>query len=208
MAVDRDEQPSSAEGEALLKQGLGYLNMDLPREAVGPLRRAVAALPRSAQAHAAYARAILRSDDPLALGGFALRQALQSLDTLDLLGAADAQGPALAALCRGLIARDDGDGVTAEAELQRAARLDSRMAPAWRGLAALALARRQAQEALDNCRRALAIDARDARALTIAAGACLRSGRRDEARELVARIAAVPGEERTAEEIIRELSGR
>ena len=99
MAEERGEQLSSGEGAALLKQGLGYLNARLPREALDPLRRAVAALPRSPEAHAAYARAILDSDDPLALGSHMLRQALHSLDTLELLRAADARGPAIWRRC-------------------------------------------------------------------------------------------------------------
>jgi curved DNA-binding protein CbpA len=82
MAEERGEQLSSAEGAALLKLGLGYLNARLPREALDPLRRAVATLPQSAEAHAAYAQAILGSDDPLGLGSHMLRQALHSLDTL------------------------------------------------------------------------------------------------------------------------------
>src|SRR5258706_175495 len=99
MAEERGEQLSSGEGAALLKQGLGYLNARLPREALDPLRRAVGALPCSPEAHAAYVRAILDSDDPLVLGSHMLRQALHSLDTLDLLRAADPRGPRPAARC-------------------------------------------------------------------------------------------------------------
>src|SRR5262249_19450381 len=141
IAEERGEQVSSSEGAALLKQGLGYLNAGLPREAIEPLRRAVAAQPGSVEAYSAYANAILLSDDPLALGGHMLRQALASLDALEKLTAAEQRSQALAALCRGLLARDAGDGATARAELQRAAGLDGQLAAAWRGLAALALAR-------------------------------------------------------------------
>jgi Tfp pilus assembly protein PilF len=189
----------------LLKQGLGYLNARLPREALDPLRRAVSALPRSPEAHAAYARAILDSDDPLGLGSHMLRQALHSLDTLELLRAADASSPAMAALCRGLLARDEGDTATAQVELQRAAGLDSQLAPAWRGLAALALARRATEQALGYCGRALAIDPRDERALTLALGACLRDGRRANAREFAGQIAAVRGAGWSAEAVLQEL---
>ncbi len=220
MAEERGEQLSSGEGAALLKQGLGYLSARLPREALDPLRRAVAALPRSPEAHAAYARAILDSDDPLVLGSHLLRQALHSLDTLEMLRAADARGPAesrpflelrgshreaLAAMCRGLLARDEGDAVAAQAELQRAAGLDSQLAPAWRGLAALALARRATEEALGYCGRALAIDRWDERALTLAVGACLRAGSRANAREFAAQIAAARGEGWSAEAVLQEL---
>ncbi|MEO7911093.1 MAG: molecular chaperone DnaJ [Roseiflexaceae bacterium] len=207
MAEERGEQLSSEAGAVLLKQGLGYLNARLPREALDPLRRAVGALPRSVAAHAAYARAILDSDDPLGLGSHMLRQALHSLDTLELLLAADPRGPAMVALCRGLLARDEGDLATAQAELARAADLDSQLAPAWRGLAALALDRRATEEALGYCGRALAIDRRDQRALTLAVGACLRAGKRANAREFAGEIAAVRGEGWSVETVMQELGG-
>jgi curved DNA-binding protein CbpA len=207
MAEERGEQLSSAEGAALLKQGLGYLSARLPREALDPLRRAVAALPRSPEAHAAYAQAILASDDPLALGGHMLRQALHSLDTLELLRAADARDPALAALCRGLLARDAGDTTTAQVELARAVGLDSRLAAAWHGLAALALVRHATEEALGYCGRALAIDQRDQRALTLAVGACLRADKRADAREFAGQIASTRGEGWSAAAVLQELGG-
>jgi curved DNA-binding protein CbpA len=207
MAEERGEQLSSAEGAALLKQGLGYLNARLPREALDPLRRAVATLPRSAEAHAAYAQAILSSDDPLGLGSHMLRQALHSLDTLAMLRSADPGGAALAALCRGLLARDEGDVMTAQAELARAASLDSQLAVAWRGLAALALNRRATEEALGYCGRALAIDRRDERALTLAVGASLRAGQHANAREFAGQIATVRGEGWSAAAVLQELGG-
>ncbi|MFL5803813.1 MAG: DnaJ domain-containing protein, partial [Roseiflexaceae bacterium] len=148
IAEERGEQLSETEGTALLKQGLGYLEAGMPREAVAPLRRAVAALPRVAEAHAAYARAILASDDPLSLGGHALRLALTSLDAAVALGMADEQAPALAALCGGLLARDTGNAAGAERELRAAVGHDSRLGAAWRALAALALARGATEEAL------------------------------------------------------------
>jgi Tfp pilus assembly protein PilF len=207
MAEERGEQLSSGEGAALLKQGLGYLHAHLPREALDPLRRAVATLPRSPEAHAAYAQAILDSDDPLALGSHMLRQALHSLDTLELLRAADPSGPALAALCRGLLARDAGDSMTAQVELTRAATLNRQLAAAWRGLAALALARRATDEALGYCGRALAIDRRDERALTLAVGACLHAGKRANAREFAGQIASMRGGGWSTEAVLRELGG-
>jgi curved DNA-binding protein CbpA len=220
MAEERGETLGSGEGAALLKQGLGYLSARLPREAISPLRRAVAALPRSAHAHAAYAQAILLSDDPLALGGHALRQALQSIEALEQLStsgersSAEEQGfdklgenqrQALAALCRGLLARDQGDPMAAQAELEHATSVDSRLAPAWRGLAALALARRATEDALRYCGRALAIDRRDERALMLAIGACLRAGKRTDAREFARQVAAVRGEDWSAEAVLDEL---
>jgi len=207
MAEERGEQPSAEEGAGLLKQGLGYLEAQLPREAVAPLRRAVAALPGSAEAHAAYARAILASDDPLSLGGHMLRQALQSLEASAAIGGADEREPALAALCRGLLARDEGNAAGAERELQQAARLDGQLGAAWRGLAALALARGATEEALGACRRALACDPRDERALLMVAGACLRARRHDQAREVAAQIAVLRGDGWTADAVMGELMG-
>src|SRR5262249_20328670 len=154
-----------------------------------------------------YANAILLSDDPLALGGHMLRQALASLDALEKLTAAEQRSQALAALCRGLLARDAGDGATARAELQRAAGLDGQLAAAWRGLAALALARGAAEEALGYCGRALASDQGDERALMLAIGACLRTGKRADARELARQIATVRGADWSAEAVLRELGG-
>jgi Tfp pilus assembly protein PilF len=207
IAEERGDQPSAEEGAVQLKQGLGYLSAGLPRDALGPLRRAVAGLPRSAEAHAAYARAILSSDDPLALGGHMLRQALQSLDTSASLGAAGEREEALAALCRGLLARDEGNAAGAERELRQAVRVDSRLGVAWRSLAALALARGAIEEALGACRRALAVDGRDERALLMIAAACLRAQRHDEAREAAVQIATLRGEGWTAEAVLFELEG-
>jgi curved DNA-binding protein CbpA len=205
LAEERGDQPSAEEGAAQLKQGLGYLSAGLPRDALDPLRRAVAGLPRSAEAHTAYARAILTSDDPLSLGGHLLRQALQSLNTSTSLGASGEREQALAALCRGLLARDEGDAAGAERELRQAVRLDGTLAPAWRGLAAVALARGAIEEGLGACRRALALDARDERALLMIAAACLRARRYDEAREAAAQIAALRGEGWNADAVLFEL---
>jgi tetratricopeptide (TPR) repeat protein len=171
------------------------------------LRRAVAALPHSPEANAAYAQAILDSDDPLALGSHMLRRALHSLDTLGSRQAADPRVSAQTALCRGLLARDEGDAKTAQAELQHAVGLDSQLAAAWRGLAALALARRATDEALGYCGHALAIDRRDERALTMAVGACLRAGKRADAREFAGQIAVARGEGWSAQAVLQELGG-
>ncbi|MFO7167540.1 MAG: DnaJ domain-containing protein [Chloroflexota bacterium] len=197
--------PSEAEAHALLGQGRGYLEASLPRDAIEPLRRAVQALPGSAEAHATYARAILASADPLDLGAHMLRQALASLERSEALGAAPANSRALVALCRGLLARDAGDPAAAEAELQRAVREDGRLAAAWRALAALALGRAAYQEAIACCRRALAVERRDQRALLMLAAACLRGGQRREAESAAAEIAALRGAGWTAAEVLREI---
>ncbi len=207
IAEERGEQIPEAESAPLLRQGLGYLEAGLPREAVEVLRRVVKVLPRSVEAHAAYAHAILASDDPLALGGHVLRQALASLEALEALGPANTQTSALATLCRGLLARDLGDAAAAEAHLQQAVQLDGQLAAAWRAGAALALARGEIEEALSACRRALAADPRDERALLMIVGACLRARRRSEARDTAAQIAALRGEGWTADSVLQDLEG-
>jgi len=206
LAESRGEQISNEAAAALLKQGLGYLDARLPRAAIDPLRRAVAALPRSVEAQQAYVRALLESDDPLALGGYALRQVLKSLETLAELGVTNQHQAALAALCRGLLARDNGESEMGAAELQRAVDLDDRLAPAWRGLAALAFSRGATEAGLGFCHRALALDPRDERGLLMLIGACLRAGQHPQAREAATQVAALRGEEWTADTVLRELS--
>lgn len=205
MADERGETASREQGLALLRQGCGYLDARLPREAVEPLRRAVAALPESADAHAAYVRALLATDDPLALGAHVLRVTLHSLEALEQLGAATPQHAALAALCSGLLARDQGDVAAAQAALRRAAALDGRLAPAWRGLAALALGQGDLAEVIEGCRRALAIDPADERALLMLCAAYLRAGQRTEARGVAAQIAGLRGADASADAVLREL---
>jgi tetratricopeptide (TPR) repeat protein len=204
---ERGEQPTPAEGAALLKQGQGYLDARLPREAINPLRRAIQAQPQSIAAHTAYVQAILAADDPLDLGGHMLREIVREIELLEAHGAALANGPALAALCRGLLARDTGETAIAEAEVSQATRLDGRLAPAWRAMAALALGRNATEEALSCCRRALAVNPRDERALLMATAACLRSNQRNQAREAAAQIVALRGEGWTVEDVLRELTG-
>lgn len=205
LADERGEQPSEEEGAALLKHGQGYLSARMPREAIAVLKRAVAALPQSAEAHTAYAQAIFASSDPLDLGGHMLRQLLRSVEAAQQLGAPLENGSAIAALCRGLLARDAGDTATAERELREATQIDGNLAAAWRALAALALGRGATDETLGHCRRALAIDARDERALLMIVAACLRANRRNQAREAAMQIAALRGEEWTADDVLREL---
>jgi tetratricopeptide (TPR) repeat protein len=203
--AERGEQPAAGDAEALLRQGLGYLDAGLPREAADVLRRAVAAAPQLGAAQAALARATLASADPLDLGAHALRQALAAVEAAAALGAPLANGSALAALCRGLLARDQGDQRGAETQLQAAVREDSTVGAAWRALAALALGRGAYEEALAHCRRALAVDRSDERALLMAAGACLRSRRRDEARQIADQIATMRGDGWSAEVVLREI---
>jgi tetratricopeptide (TPR) repeat protein len=157
------------------------------------LRRACAALPGQAEAHALYASAILASADPLDLGAHALRQALTAIETAARLGNPLPESAALLALCRGLLARDAGDMRQAESELSAAAQQNPTLAAAWRGLAALAIGRGAHDDAIEHCQRALKIDPRDERAWLMLAGACLRDRRYAEARAAAEQVAGLRG---------------
>jgi tetratricopeptide (TPR) repeat protein len=204
--AERGEPQLPGDATGLLQQGLGLLHAGLPSEALEPLIAAVTALPNDAQARAAYARAILAAGDPLDLGAHQLRQLLAQLEACAMLGEPLENTAALAALCRGLLARDAGQPELATTELQQAVREDSRLGPAWRGLAALALARGAYEDALAACRRALALDSDDERALLMMAAACQRAGRRGEAQSAAAQLARLRGTGWTAEDVLREIS--
>jgi tetratricopeptide (TPR) repeat protein len=206
MAEERGEQIPASEGQALLQQGVGYMEAELPREAAAALSRAVRALPHDAHAHAAYIGALLAAEEPLDMGAHTLRQILASLDELDALGAPHENGPALRALCRGLLARDQGNYAEAMSELQQAVQLDKHLAPGWRGLAAIALFRGDHDDAFVACRRALACEPRNERTLLMLVGACLRSGQTRQAHEAAGQLAALRGGSWTAESVLREVS--
>lgn len=201
-----DAAPTAEEADALIRQGRGLLAVGLPREALDPLRRACQAQPQSAEANALYARAILSSADPLDLGGHALRQAMAAIEMTARLGAPLPDSEAQLAQCRGLLARDAGDMRQAEIELSRAAQQSPSLAHAWRGLAALTLARGAHGEAIDHCRRALAIDPRDERAWLMLAGAGLRARRHTEARVAAERVAALRGAGVSADDILSKIA--
>ena len=184
---------SPDQAEALLQQGRGLIAAGLPREALEPLRRACAALPGRAEAHALYASAILASADPLDLGAHALRQALTAIETATRLGNPLPESAALLALCRGLLARDAGDMHQAESELFAAVQQNPSLAAAWRALAALAIGRGAHGDAIEHCHRALKIDPRDERAWLMLAGACLRARRYAEARAAAEQVARLRG---------------
>lgn len=207
LAEERGEQLSRPDAEGLVRQGLGYLSANLPREAADTLRRALRALPDLAEAHAGFVRAALQQTDPIDMGPHALREVLRSLERLDRLGKPPAEGPAIAALCQGLLARDAGDTTAAEAELRRATQLDPRLGAGWRGLAALAASRGATEEVLSAGRRALAVDSRDERALQMMTGACLRARRRAEAHDIAAHLARLRGGDWTADQILDEFGG-
>ncbi len=206
IADERGEQISETEGQALLRQGLGYLDAGLPREAAAALGRAVRALPNNADAHAAYVKALLTAEEPLDMGAHTLRQILASVQTLDTLGAPHENGAALRALCRGLLARDQGSYTEATTELQRAVQIDKHLAPGWRGLAAIALFRGDYDDAFVACRRALACEPRNERALLMLTGICLRAGHTRQAHEAAGQLAALRGGNWTAESVLRELA--
>lgn len=205
LAEERGEELPPEVGRALLRQALGYLDARLPREAAGLLERALRAAPDSAEGHSAYVQALLAAEDPLASGPHRLRQVLKSLEALGRLGRPLANGEALRLLCQGLLARDADDAPQAEALLRQAAQRDGQLEAAWRGLAALALRRGAVDEALDCCRRALALSPREERVLLMMAGACLRARRRAQAHEVAIQIAALRGQPWTPEAVLREL---
>ncbi|MEM8529599.1 MAG: DnaJ domain-containing protein [Chloroflexota bacterium] len=207
IAEETGEPLSPEEGAELLKHGTGYLKAQLPREAIPILRRAVAALPDSTEALHAYTQAILAAGDPLDLGGHKLRQVLKSIEQSAALQQPVENGTAIAALCRGLLARDAGDTATAETELRQATQLDPQFATAWRGLAALALTQNDLAEVLHHCRRAIAIDPRDERALLMMAAACVRHRKRKQAREIAVQIAALRGDGWRTDDVLREIGG-
>lgn len=205
--ADADDAPAdAAEGAALVRQGQGFLRAGLAREAVVALREAVVALPESGIAQAAYARALLAADDPIDATAYTLRSAIGAIAAAAKYGSSLPDAAALQHLCEGLLARDEGNASHAAALLARAAQLDPDLAPAWRGLAALASARGATGDAVQHCRRALALDARDARALTLMVGALLRGRRHDEAREAAMRLAELRDDGTTAERILRSFA--
>jgi len=205
--AERGEPEIPGDAAGLLQQGLGLLHAGLPREALEPLRAAVRAAPNDAAARAAYARAILAAGDPLDLGAHQLRQLQAQLDTCAALGRPLENTAALGALCRGLLARDAGQPERATAELQQAVRADNRLGAAWRGLAALALARGTHEDAFGFCRRALAIEPGDERALLMLVAACQRAGRRSDAHSAAVQLAALRGSGWTAADVLHEVSG-
>ncbi len=192
----------AAEAQGMLAQGVGLLRAGMPREAMQVLQAVVRALPQSVEAHAAYARAIFASDDPLRLGGHALRQALTSIEAA---GALLEDGPALAAVCRGLLARDTGDVSTAQAELRQAASLAPHHPLAWRGLAALAMARGDHKEALAAAHQGLAANPQDEPTLLFLIAVYLRTGQDDVARDMAHVVAQARGGSWAAGDVLREL---
>jgi curved DNA-binding protein CbpA len=206
IVADRGEPLSAKNGEMLLQQGLGLLEAGLPRDAADKLRKALKALPHSAHGHAAFVQAMLSKGDPIDLGPHALREVQRSLNDAIALGTPLPDSAAINALCRGLLARDSGDARTAEAELRNAVDLAPHLAPAWRGLAALALVRGANEEVLSAGRQALAHDPTDERSLQMMLAACLRSRQRQAAHQLATQIAQLRGNGWHAEKVLSEMA--
>ncbi len=204
---DQGINPSADQLAGMLRQALGYLDAGMPRDALLLLRRAIAADPRSAEAQRAFVIALLASDDPLSLGSHVLQQALNGMEVARAGGLALDHADALAALCRGLIAREQQRIAEAEAHLQQATRLAAHIGVAWRALAAIALDRGANDAAIMYAQRAVAVDSADQRALLQIVAACLRSRKRDQAGEAAAQIAQLRGPEWDAERVLHEIAG-
>jgi tetratricopeptide (TPR) repeat protein len=188
----------------LLQQGAGYIAMGMYREAAQVLQRAAEALPDSAEAHYRYGMALLGSD-PLAAGSHEMRQAARSFQSAAAIDPRLRDASGLQALCQGLLARQDGDTASAEAELRRALQMDSTLGAAWRALAALALGQARYGEVFSFCRRALLQNPRDEQSYLLLAAACWRTNQRDHARDAASRAARLRGEGWNAERILREI---
>ncbi len=205
IARERGETPDPEQGAALLREGEAALNAGRQREAVAILRRAAEAAPQLAKAHVAYARALLAADHTLALSSHTLRTAIEALEQAANLNPSVSEVPALTALARGLLARDQSDPAVAERELRQAVMLNPQLAPAWNGLAALALQHGDSKGALVACRQALGVNPRDERAWYMAAAAALQRGRSAEAREAARHVAELRGRPWTAAQVLDEI---
>jgi predicted Zn-dependent protease len=195
----------SAEGYAKLRDGQTALKQGRVREALDLLREAAAALPDDGEAQFVFARAILSSDDPLALGSHRLHELHAALEQLQRV---DPQYPSLDSLrlfVDALIARDEGNGYVAEQKFRSALAYDPQLAMAWRGIAVVALHGGDPQVAIDAAQRAASLDPHDERAwlLVIAAGQNL--GRHRAVREAAGQVATLRGAGWNVERVLREM---
>jgi Tfp pilus assembly protein PilF len=198
---------SSDQRTGMLHQALGYMDAGMPRDALILLRKVIAADPHSVAAQRAFAIALLASDDPLALGGHMLRQVLNGIEIAQAGGQPLDQADAIAALCKGLIAREEQRSAEAAAQLQQATRLAPQLGVAWRALAAIALDQGQYTATIQHAYQALSANRNDERALLLIVAACLRNRKREQAHAAAAQIAQLRGPEWDAERVIRELEG-
>jgi tetratricopeptide (TPR) repeat protein len=210
LAEYQEEQGISLSGDqrdGMLRQALGYMDAGMPRDALALLRKVIAADPHSVAAQRAFAIAILTSDDPLALGGHMLRQVLNGMEIAQAGGQALEQGDALAALCNGLIAREEQRSAEAMAQLRQATRLAPQLGVAWRALAAISLDQGEYAATIQHAQQALSANSNDERALLLIVAACLRNRKREQAHAAAAQIARLRGPEWDAERVIHELEG-
>lgn len=198
---------SSDQIGGMLRQAQGYLDADMPRDALPLLRKLVAIAPEAAEVQHAFVRALLASDDPLALSGHVLRQILTGMEIAQAGGHPLAQYEALAALCRGLLAREGQQVAEAEQQLHIATRLAPQMDVAWRALAVIALDQNNYTAVIDHAQRAVAANHEDERALLLITVAYLRSRKRHQAREAAAQIAELRGAGWNAERVLQEIAG-
>jgi predicted Zn-dependent protease len=203
--LQHSNRQRSGDGYARLRDGQEALKRGRMREALDLLREAAAALPDDPDTQLVFARAMLSSDDPLALSGHRLRELHTALEQLKHLAPHHPELGTMNVLVGGLIARDEGNGYVAEQKFRSAIARDPQSALAWRGIAEITLHGGDPQVALDAAQRAAAIDPRDERAwlLVIAAGQNL--GRHRAVREAAAQVAALRGADWSIDRVLREM---
>ncbi len=205
-ALGMDAADDGAQPTELLQHGKGYLSMDMHREAIAALQRAVAALPDSADAHYSYGLAIIASDAPTSLSGHLLRQAANSFTAAARLEPRLHDAPAYATLCQGLLERELGHRDRADELLRAAVNHKPDLAIAWRALAGMALQRGDHGRVLDYCRRAVTLDPHDEQAYLLLTASCWRSGNMQYAHDAAQRVARIRGGGSTAEQVLLEIS--
>lgn len=204
---EQGQRPAAGQGAAVIRQAQGLIEAGVPREALPLLRKLLNDEPQQIAAHRLLVQATLMADDPLLLGGLTLSRLIESIDAAERAGQPIQGGAALRLLCQGLAAREAGRAPDADRLLRAAAQADQALAVAWRGLAALALARGDTKATIELARRAATIDQRDERPLVLIVAACLQTRRRDQAREAADQIARLRGAGWDAARVLREVGG-
>jgi tetratricopeptide (TPR) repeat protein len=199
-----DEQTTPQE---LLQQGIGYQTLGMHQEAVAVLKRAVEAMPDSAETNYRYARALLSAENPLSMGGHHLRQAATSFKAAAILDASLLNAAAYEKLCRGLLARSEGNLEQAQQDLQHATRMDATLGIGWLALASLALRQHNHKAVLGYCLRALQCNAQDEQAYLMLVASCWRAGEHDRAYDAASRVAKLRGSDWDAPRVLQEIVG-
>jgi tetratricopeptide (TPR) repeat protein len=199
------ESQEDTSGDELLQQGIGYQSLGMHKEAAAVLKQAVELMPDSAEAHYRYARSVLGDDSAMSKSPHELRQAALSFKAAAAINPALTDATAYEAMCNGLLARENGDTAQAKAELRRAVDMNSDLAMAWRGLAALALQEGRHDDVMDYCRRALLKNPQDEQSYMLLVASCWRSGKRDYARDAAGRIARLRGRGWNADRVMKEI---